>query len=414
MPSIALRARAVYPVVAPPIENGVVVVDGGQIVEIGRRTPPGAVEQDLGDTLLLPGLVNAHTHLEFSQLKKPLGKPGISLPEWVRLVISNRPTVRQVDKAVAAGIEASVASGVTTLADICRLASTAYADAAPAPRMVLMQEAIGYSQARAQSALSATKQGLDDLQDAARRTDDRVHFGVSPHAPYTVSPQLIRELVALASERRLPVALHLAESPEELELMATGAGPFQELLEERSMWDPWSVSRGATPQDYLRMLNLAPHALVIHGNYLDHAALAMMGRHSSSMSLVYCPRTHAYFQHKEYPLAEALSLGVRVCLGADSLASNPDLSILSEMREAARRHPHVPPDAILRMATHAAAEALGVNDRAGSIRPAAPADMVAVPVPKGVRDGRAMPLLEAVLADDQPISACWIAGEPVS
>ncbi|TWT75879.1 Aminodeoxyfutalosine deaminase [Posidoniimonas polymericola] len=413
MSAIALRARVVYPVVAPPVEGGVVVVENGKIVEIGRRAPAGAVEQDLGDMLLLPGLVNAHTHLEFSSLKKRLGKPGLSLPEWVRLVIAQRPTSRQVDKAVSAGIQQSIQAGVTTIADICRLPSNAYGDAAVCPRAVLMQESIGYSQARAASALSAAKQGLDELDAASRRPDDRVSLGVSPHAPYTVSPHLIRELVSLASERKLPVALHLAESPEELELMNSGTGPFQELLEERSMWDPWSVSRGATPQDYLRILNLAPHALVVHGNYLDHAALAMMGRHSDSMSLVYCPRTHSYFKHQEYPLADALTLGVRVCLGSDSLASSQDLSILSEMREVAAKHPAVSPEAILRMATHAGAEALGVNDRAGSIRPGAPADMVAVRVPGGI-DGRANSLLESVLNDDQPIAHCWIGGQSVA
>ncbi len=376
---------------------------------LAAARPAGVEVQDLGDVLLLPGLVNAHSHLEFSSLKKRLGKPGISLPEWIRLIIAQRPTSRQVDKAVAAGLQESVKAGVTTIADTCRIASTAYADGAVSPRMVLMQEAIGFSQARAASTLTATKAGLDDLLDAARRPDGRVSLGVSPHAPYTVSPQLIRELVSLASERKLPVALHLAESPEELELLTSGTGPFQQLLEERSMWDPWSVSRGATPQDYLRMLNLAPHALVIHGNYLDHAALAMMGRHSDSMSLVYCPRTHTFFKHKEYPLVEALSLGVRVCLGSDSLASSPDLSILSEMREVARKHPLVSPESILRMATHAGAEALGINDRAGSIRPGAPADMIAVHV-NGAEDGRANSLLESVMHDSKPIAGCWIGG----
>lgn len=412
MSAIAYRARVVFPVVAPPVENGVVTVENGKITEIGRRTPRGAVEKDLGDVLLLPGLVNSHTHLEFSLLKKPLGKPGISLPEWAKLIITQRPTARQIDKAVTAGIQASVEAGTTSLADICRVSSSAYANVEKAPRMVLMQEAIGYSQARASSALSATKHSLEDLQGSARRLDQRVSLGVCPHAPYTVSPALIRELVSLASERKLPVALHLAEAPEELELLKNGTGPFQELLEERSMWDPWSVSRGATPQDYLRILNMAPHSLVIHGNYLDHASLAMMGRHSSAMSLVYCPRTHSYFDHPEYPLVEALSLGVRVCLGTDSLASNPDLSILSEMREVARKHPQVPPEAILRMATHAGAEALGINDRAGSIRPGSPADMVAVGV-SGNSEARATGLLEEILSSEEPIAGSWIGGVQV-
>ncbi len=194
-------------------------------------------------------------------------------------------------------------------------------------------------------------------------------------------------MVSTALGRGACVSLHLAESREELDLLNDGKGPFQVLLEERGMWDQWVIARGSSPQDYLRMLTRAPAALVVHGNYLDHPSLAMMARHAGAMSLVYCPRSHIFFEHKPYPLPQALELGVRVCLGTDSRASNPDLSILSEMRVAHRLFPQVNSEAILRMGTLSGAEALRW-DEVGAIKPGAWADMVALrchPTPRACR-----------------------------
>lgn len=413
MPPIALKARAVFPVVTPPWEEAYVVINNGRVEEIVRRAPNGVPVEDLGDVILLPGLVNAHCHLEYSHLKKPIGKPGMSLPEWIRQILTQRITAKRADKAVVAGMAMSAQAGVTTIGEITRLTCPGYLQPEPTPRIVLQQEAIGFSQARSTSALTAAVKALNELEQMAEDApQDKVFIGVSPHAPYTASPNLVRELVNAALERSAPVSMHLAESREELELIAEASGPFKALLEERSMWDPWSIPRGATPQDYLRMLTRAPHGLVVHGNYLDHPALAMIARHSDAMSLVYCPRTHDYFQHDDYPLTEALSLGVRVALGTDSLASNPDLSLLTEMREVAIKHPQTPAEAILRMGTLSGAEALGLEDVAGSIRTGAPADLVAIPVPK-TTGGGPVGLLEAMLNDNRPAVKTWIGGRTV-
>ncbi|TWT40268.1 amidohydrolase family protein [Botrimarina hoheduenensis] len=440
----AFRARVVFPVAAPPIEDGVVVIEAGRIVRIGRQAPANAEVEDLGDVALMPGFVNAHCHLEFSHLKRRVGRKGVTLPTWIRQIIEKRPPAKKIGKAISGGLEQSLRSGTTTLAEICRTETEAYATTAPSPRLVLLQESIGFSQARAGSALAAAEQRLQELHDfvhgqlvrQASGTDGaainnealdrglalngaaplpskwvggKYRVGVSPHAPYTASPQLIRELVSVAVSQDMPVALHLAESPEELQLLNEGKGPFQQILEERGMWDPWVIGRGSTPLDYLRMLTRAPKALVVHGNYLDYPALAMMARHSSAMSLVYCPRTHAHFKHTPYPLATALELGVPVCLGTDSLASNPDLSILGEMREVAARHPQVDPVEILRMGTLAGAQALGLTD-VGAIRPGAHADLVSVPFPTGV-EGRPAELFGRLLAEEIDVDTVWLGGQ---
>lgn len=421
MNPVALRARVVFPVVSPPIEEGIVTVEGERIVQVGRTAPRNVEVQDLGDVALFPGFVNTHTHLEFSDLKKPLGKRGITLPEWVRLVIARRQQRTKTAQAIAKGCAELLAQGVTTAGEISTADPSAYPAVGPTPRLFVFQEAIGFSQARANSSLNAVKHRLDAAQETLRATTGPVHhsadlryrLGISPHAPYSVSPPLIRELVSTASQRSMPVTMHLAESPEEIELLRDGKGPFQKLLEERGMWDLWAIPRGSLPMDYLRMMTLAPKALLVHGNYLDHQALAMMGRHIVAMSLVYCPRSHGYFGFPEYPLAEALSLGVRVCLGTDSRASNPDLSLLSEMREVVRRHPHVSVETVLRMGTMSGAEALGVEQAIGGIRPGLLADLTTVPLPNGIQ-GNAYDKLTAILHDTAPPSNTWLAGQHVS
>lgn len=456
----ALRARLVCPVAAPPIEDAIVVIEGDRVQRIGRQAPPDVEVEDLGDVALMPGLVNAHCHLEFSGQKRPVGRAGVTLPDWIRQVIEKRPSAKKIGKAIADGLEESLRYGVTTIAEISRTETEAYRSAGYSPRLVLLQESIGFSQARAQSALNAAEARLEELATLTRPSDvagnghaasangangyangyanghgyetnghdyngqgpngyglngsspkpsPRYRLGVSPHAPYTASPQLIRELVSLAATRRMPVAMHLAESPEELQLLAEGRGPFQQILEERGMWDPWVIGRGSAPLDYLRMLTRAPKSLVVHGNYLDYTELAMIARQAGAMSLCYCPRTHAHFKHRPYPLTQALELGVPVCLGTDSRASSPDLSLLSEMREVAARHPNVPAETILRMGTLSGAEALGLED-VGAIRPGAMADLVSVPLPKNAK-GRPDELLAAMLRSDEDVEYVWLGGE---
>lgn len=410
---LALRARIVFPVSAPPMLDGVVVVEHGRIKQVSAKAPPGVPITDLGDVALLPGMVNAHTHLEYSDRKRRIGKRGIAMPEWVKQVVAERTTPKKKLNAVASGSTQSLKLGTTTLGDIATYDPAELSLPYLSPRSVRFQEVIGFSQARAPSAHAGLVKKLKKAKADGLPTLDGVPMvGVSPHAPYTVSPPLLRQLVSTATEWNLPVAFHLAESREELDFLTTGAGGFQEILEERSMWDPWAVPRGSVPLDYLRILTRATKALVIHGNYLERKELAFLARHRDAMSIVYCPRTHIYFDHDPYPLEDALSLGVRVCLGTDGLASNPDLSVLNEMRVAHARHPRVPLETILEMGTLASAHALGLGHVVGAIQPGRFADMTAVPIPHGVPDAP-FDLLASILRDTAPPVQTWLGGTPV-
>lgn len=397
----SLQARVVFPIDQPPIEFGVVTIDDDRIVEVGTETY-GKNVTDLGSVALLPGFVNAHTHLEFSYLDQPLGQPGISLVDWIRLIIAERARGKQsTTESVARGIDESYRAGATTIGDISTSDEMIFGD------VIHFHEVIGFSRARADSAAQPL---IDRFRDPAKNR--AIRQGISPHAPYTVSPKLLNKLVALASQNHCPIAMHLAESREELQLLSDGTGPFKTLLEERSMWDDGAIPSNSRPLNYLQMLAGAPRTLVIHGNYLDQEELDFIGANRNRMSLVYCARTHAYFFHSPYPLCQALAAGVRVALGTDSRASNPDLSLLTEMRHVAQTHPHVSQQEVLRMGTLNGAEALG-NRLVGTIARGGQANLIAIPITSKLLATPDEILAEIFAAETAP-SSVYLAGRPLN
>ncbi len=378
MPShrYALRARYVLPVGAAPIEHGVVTVEGGHIVSVGSNAPEGAPVDDLGEVVLLPGLINAHTHLELSHFDQPLGKPGVRLVEWIPSLLARRAEASIADAdSIGRGLDECLRSGSTALADIASAPwPPGLLDRCP-DHSVVFQELIGPTPERAASALESARRHLASPPGAHRQ------LGLSPHAPYTVRPELLEAAIVLAAQAGAPVAMHLAESWEEIELLETGGGPFREMLEALGAWSPGLVSAPLRPLDYLRKLATAPRTLVIHGNYLSAREWSFLAERRDRMAVVYCPRSHTHFGHAAYPLGRMLAAGVPVCLGTDSLASTPDLSLLAEMRLAAARHPDVAPATLVELGTLAAARALGCADELGSIEPGKSANLVAVALP---------------------------------
>jgi len=205
---------------------------------------------------------------------------------------------------------------------------------------------------------------------------------------------LLRKIVALSRERHLPVAYHLAESTEEKQLLECGKGPLRELLEARRAWSPGEV-KGRNFLGELKLLAEAQRVLVIHGNYLDDGALTFLAKHRH-MFLVFCPRTYCWFSHETSIAEKAIRLGVQLVVGTDSRASSPSLSMLEELRVAARIMPRISPQKILRMGTIEAARALGCQRRLGSLQSGKVAHLVAVRMPAADRGD----LLERILLED--------------
>jgi cytosine/adenosine deaminase-related metal-dependent hydrolase len=196
-----------------------------------------------------------------------------------------------------------------------------------------------------------------------------------------VHPELLKAVVALSATERVPVAIHLAESPEEMELLSSGTGPLRTLLEDLGAWDGGLVRPGTRPLEYLRLLATADRALVIHGNYLDDEEIGFLAAHAERMAAVYCPRSHEWFGHRPYPLEKMLAAGAVVALGTDGRSSSPDLSLWAEMRAVARRHPSVPLSRVLEMGTIQGARALGWAADIGSLVPGKQADLTIVALP---------------------------------
>lgn len=373
------RARYVFPVCGPPIPDGEVRVEGERIVAVGPSHGPAAAGTvDLGNTAILPGLVNAHVHLELSGFASPLGRPGIGMAEWIRLVMAQRRSGdHDAATAVSAGLAECHRCGTAAAGDIvqgaCPLLNCSESDIA----ITSFLELIGPTSQRAEGAIALAREWA--AQDFTRPN----RKGLSPHAPYTVLPELLREAVALSASARLLLAMHLAESLEEIELLRSCGGPLRRLLDELDAWSPELLAVGPRPLDYLKALAPAHRVAVIHGNHLDDTEIAFLGAHAAHMSVVYCPRSHAHFCHPAYPLAAMLDAGVSLALGTDSRASAPDLNLLEEMRFAAAQHPGVSREAILRMATLGAARAIGQEDFFGSIAPGKSGRLSFLPLPEG-------------------------------
>ncbi|MFN0019556.1 MAG: amidohydrolase family protein [Pirellulaceae bacterium] len=376
------RARWVFPVEVPPLKDGVVRVVDGRIVSLGPYQP-GETAADLGNVALLPGFINAHTHLEFSLLKQPLGRPGMPFAQWIGEVVSFRRGLAAegtdladyARQATEAGLRESSAAGVAGIGEIAT--SLWPAESFESCRDIhgtVFLELLGLAPERIEPLLSAAERHVSGRHESGFRR------GLSPHAPYTVHPDLLRKVCELSLQKKIPLAMHLAESFEELELLRSHSGPLVERLKELGAWYPGALPRGIRSLDFLEMLSAAHQVLVIHGNFLSREEMAFLGARREKMTVVYCPRTQAYFPHGHYPLTELLAAGVRVAVGTDSRASNPDLSVFSELRHIAQHHPGVPSDEILKMGTLHAAEALGLANQLGSLFPGKSANFAIVPL----------------------------------
>ena len=369
MKAQTLTARWVFPVDGPPLAQGTITVDGPTIAAVepgGRRR----ADLDLGNAAILPGLVNAHTHFDLSGMRG-LCPPTPDFPAWLRGVVRHR---RQVStEQIAADIQTGLAEcqryGTTLLGDISGQGLSWPILENASLRSVVFLEVLGLSADRAEDAIQQAASWLDNRVDTAI-----CRAGLSPHAPYSVRAELFQRVAELVRQRAVPVAIHLAETREELELLEHHRGAFVDFLKEMNVWQPEGLI--ASPAEVARLFQEVPQALFVHGNYLPPQ---LIGR----ASLVYCPRTHAAFGHAPHPFREALEQGVCVALGTDSLASNPDLDILAEARFIARQNFDLPGETLLRMLTLNGARALGFEDVTGSLAPGKSADMVMLPLPDG-------------------------------
>ncbi|MFN0122781.1 MAG: amidohydrolase family protein [Blastocatellia bacterium] len=386
-------AQYVLPVSAPVVSPGAVAigVGSGETVIVAVDTPealrarfPAAGVRDFGEAAILPGLVNTHTHLELTALRGRLENLGFH--EWIAaLVRYKREQMTEADllESARAGCREAMRAGVTTVADTAEAMTTLPAMIESGLRGVLYQECFGPAAEQATAALDGLQQKLETHRrtlDAAGATL-RIRLGVSPHAPYSVSPIFYRRLAGYAQTEKLDMALHIAESAAETALLRDGTGPFADRLRNRGI--AWTAP-GCSPIAYLERLGVLDNApLLIHCVAVEGEDITAIA--ASRSRVAHCPKSNAKLGHGIAPLDTMRYAGIHVGLGSDSVASNNTCDMLEEARfaglaqRAAMRDARVlPPDDLLRLMTIDGARALGLDHLTGSLEPGRQADLIAI------------------------------------
>ncbi len=379
---IRYHADWVLPITAPAVPAGTVAVANDRIAYVGPRDrAPAGEDVDLGASVLMPGLVNAHTHLELTAMRGFL--EDLEFHAWIRRLVAARREVltrEMLLDSARLGIDEGLSAGITTFADTCDSGVAFDAMLERGVRGIMYQEVFGPAPATCEESIAELKAKVDAL--AARQTE-LVRVGVSPHAPYTVSDRLFAATARYAIQARLPIAIHIAESESEQRLVAEARGPFADALlkrgirvEERAR-SPIQLLRG------LRVLDAQP--LLIHCVRVDAADVHAI--RAWGCAVAHCPASNAKLGHGVAPLTAFLEAGIVVGLGSDSVASNNRMSILEEawlatlqQRARVQRPDAIPAARALRLATIEGARALGLEAEVGSLEVGKSADLAAFPL----------------------------------
>jgi cytosine/adenosine deaminase-related metal-dependent hydrolase len=379
-----LRARTILPVSQPPIENGAVIISGNRIRAVGSwpdlRPRTNGTVSDLGDVILLPGLVNAHCHLDYTDMAGMLAPPK-TFTGWIHLLMSARAQWEHADytRSWLKGARQLLQTGTTTVGDIETIPG-------------LLPDVWNSTPLRVFSFLEMTgiRARRDPhviLQEAVEKMDSLSHprcsASLSPHAPYSTTPELLRLSARLTQKNGWRLCIHVAESEQEFEMFQHARGEMFDWL-QRNARDMSDCGLGSPVKHIARNKMLGENLLAIHVNCLARGDAALLGEHR--VHVVHCPLSHDYFRHPPFQRKRLARAGVNICLGTDSLATvrktrkqKPELSLFEEMRELAASDPKLPPAEILRLATVNGARALGRAGQIGELSKNALADLITIP-----------------------------------
>ncbi len=373
------HARWVLPITQPPIENGTVVESDGLITYVGPRAgAPSGKDYELGEAILLPGLVNTHTHLELTAMRGFL--EDCRFAEWIDKLRQSRNEILDDEMLLDCarfGIIEGLEAGITTYADTCSSGVVLQAMRELGVRGIMFQEVFGPDPSQAEIAMRELEQRIEKL---TLEQTGLVALGVSPHAPYTVSDSLYAAAATLANARRLPLAMHIAESEPEHDIVTSGTGGFAD------RWRRRGIPVGPRARSPIALLEqhgtLDRGPLLIHCVRVDDADIQIMARHRCAVA--HCPASNAKFGHGIAPLLPLLAAGIRVGMGSDSVASNNRMDVLDESRlavlihrAATRKHDAFGAHQALELATIGGARALGIDSRVGSLEAGKDADLAA-------------------------------------
>lgn len=403
-----LRSRILLPVTSPPVDDGGVWVRDGRIVAAGMWSEVSALGNgdevvDLGEVVLLPGLVNAHAHLEYTGMAGLLtGVNGFT--EWIRSINAAKQNfgADASTEQWLAGAISLVETGTTMVADIQTVPAAKAAKPKLTPLSIIpFIEMTGVISRRTPEDLLAEAESF--------LGKGPLGGGYSPHSPYSTLPALLELTASRMDETDRVTTVHVAESAEEFDMFVNRRGPMFDFI--ASLGRPMDDCDGRTPLQHVASSGLLKrNALLVHANYLTDGDVELLA--NSLASVVHCPGSHAFFDHQPFRYDDLLRREVNICLGTDSMATmNVDgeqpngLSMLAEMQRFAHHHPDVAPREILAMATINGAIALGIGQEAGSLDAGVRADMIGIPFQGSIRDAEA-----AIFAEGAKLEVGYIGG----
>ena len=365
------------------IENGAVAIIKGVIRATGplesivKRFPNQQIHQ-FRNCVLLPGLINLHTHIELPALLHKI--KADTFPDWILHLIRVKKGLHDTDYSSSAreNIETLLRTGTTTVGDICT-----HGESLPLLRKSGLRAMI-FHEIISMGPMDKGHEGpkLNVRISKERRTSNLIHQGLSPHSPYTVSEIMLRQIKKMAKTHTFMLCMHVAESKDEIRLLQGGKSGLTKLY-QLANWNPSWAPIASSSFEYLQRIGiLASNFVAVHAVQIAHVDIAIMKK--SRVSIAHCPRSNRETGVGRMALSKFLDAGITVGLGTDSLASSPNLNMWDEMRYACKIHKKdgITAKDIFRLATIGGARALGMGKEIGTIEAGKKADLIAVPLPK--------------------------------
>ena len=392
-----IRARSVVPMAGEPLHDGAVAVSGGKITDVGqfgdvRQRQPGEV-LDLGEQVLMPGLINGHCHLDYTMLRGTI-PPQRSFSDWIQSINAEKAKMTEQDyiDSIHAGFAEARRFGTTTILNLIALPKLVAAIKEPPVRTWWFGELIDVR-------IPDEAEKLAD--EAAKFLKPAKRWGLAPHAPFTASQRLYARCEEIARRENVPLTTHLAESREEMEMVRDAKGAAFDFL--KKIGRPMEDCGRETPLSlFLRTRTVDQRWIIAHLNELDAGDFDLL-RAAPKFHIAHCPRSHTFLGHAPFALGRLRALGFNICLGTDSLASNSSLSLFAEMRELLRKEGGLSPREALEMATLNGAAAIGHRNQLGCIRVGACADLIALPLRPSTD------VFESIIAFDDAVS--WMMAD---
>jgi cytosine/adenosine deaminase-related metal-dependent hydrolase len=394
-----IRARTVVSMEGEPIDDGAVAVSGSTIADLGRfnevRQRQSGEVLDLGDQVLMPGLINGHCHLDYTMLRGTIPPPR-SFSDWIQAINAEKAKLTEQDyiDSIYAGFAEARSFGTTTILNLIALPKLVAAIKELPVRTWWFGELID----------------VRNPDEAEKLADEAVEFlkpakcwGLAPHAPFTASQRLYARCEEIARREDILLTTHLAESREEMEMFRDARGAAFDFLAE--VGRPMDDCGRETPLSlFLRTRTIDQRWIVAHLNELDAGDFDLLSA-APKFHIAHCPRSHTFLGHAPFALERLRALGFNICLGTDSLASNSDLSLFAEMRELVRKEPSLSPRQALEIATINGAAAIGQRNSLGCIRAGASADLIALPLRPSTD------VYESIVGYDEAVAWMMVDGE---